>query len=87
MTSIVGNLVTIENETYLQKEGGEQRILVNVVPGSIGANEYHENMTLEWVGRLIEIPDNTNLSHRYLLDNADVIDEDEDGIADDAQSD
>ena len=85
LTSIVGNLVTIENETYLQKEGGEQRILVNVVPGSIGANEYHENMTLEWVGRLIEIPDNTNLSHRYLLDNADVIDEDEDGIADDAQ--
>ena len=30
ITSITGNLVTIDNETYLQKEGGEQRIRINV---------------------------------------------------------
>ena len=85
ITAITGNLVTIENNTYLQKEGGEQRILIDVVSDSIGADSIHENMTLTWTGRLIEIADNTVLAHDYCLSNADVTDSDGDGLSDEAE--
>jgi len=85
ITSITGNLVTIDNQTYLQKEGGQQKIQINPVFNSIGLNEQHENLTLKWTGRLIEVADDVTLAHHYVLDNADVTDEDENGIADDAE--
>ena len=85
ITSITGNLVTIDNETYLQKEGGEQKIRINPNANSIGLNEQHENLTLEWTGRLIEVADDVTLAHYYVLDEADVTDEDGNGIADDAE--
>jgi hypothetical protein len=85
ITAITGNLVIIENQTYLQKEGGEQRILIDVVSDSIGADSIHENMTLTWTGRLIEIGDDTVLAHDYWLSNADVTDTDGDGLSDEAE--
>ena len=86
LTSITGNLVTIDGETYLQKEGGQQKIRIDVVSNSIyESNSQNENKTLKWTGRLIEMPDNVNLSHYYVLDDADVTDLDGNGIADDAE--
>ena len=85
ITAITGNIVTIDNQTYLQKEGGEQKIRINPKANSIGLNEQHENRTLEWIGRLIEVADDVTLAHHYVLDNADVTDEDGNGIADDAE--
>ena len=85
ITSITGNLVTIDNQTYLQKEGGEQKIKINVKFNSVGANSAHDGMTLKWTGRLIEVADDVTLAHHYVLDEADVTDEDGNGIADDAE--
>ena len=86
LTSITGNLVTIDGETYLQKEGGQQKIRIDVASNSIyETNSQNENKTLKWTGRLIEMPDNVNLSHYYVLDDADVTDSDGNGIADDAE--
>ena len=85
ITSIVGNIVEMDNITYLQKEGGNQKIRINVDSNSIGLNSYHQDLTLKWVGRLIEVADDETLAHHYVLDNADVIDEDGNGIADDAE--
>ena len=84
-TSITGNLVTIDGQTYLQKEGGEQKIKVNVKSNSVGANSAHEGLTLKWTGRLIEVADDVTLAHHYVLDEADVTDDDGNGIADDAE--
>ena len=85
ITIIEGNLVTIDGQTYLQKEGGEQKIRINAKSYSIGLNEQHENRTLKWTGRLIEVADDVTLAHHYVLDDADVTDEDGNGIADDAE--
>lgn len=85
ITSITGNIVTIDGEMYLQKEGGEQKIRINAQLNSIGLNEQHEGLTLKWTGRLIEVPNDVTLAHIYVLDNADVTDEDGNGIADDAE--
>ena len=86
MTSITGNLVTIDNETYLQKEGGEQKIRINVVSNSIyESNSENQGKTLKWTGRLIEMADDVTLAHYYVLDEADVTDENGNGIADDAE--
>ena len=86
LTSITGNLVTIDGETYLQKEGGQQKIRIDVASNSIyESNSQNENKTLKWTGRLIEMPDNVNLSHYYVLDDADVTDLNGNGIADDAE--
>ena len=79
-------MVTIDGETYLQKEGGQQKIRIDVVSNSIyESNSQNENKTLKWTGRLIEMPDNVNLSHYYVLDDADVTDLNGNGIADDAE--
>jgi len=85
ITRITGNIVTVDGLTYLQKEGGEQKIRINPDANSIGLNEQHENRTLEWTGRLIEVADDVTLAHHYVLDDADVTDEDGNGIADDAE--
>ena len=85
ITSIVGNVVEIDGATYLQKEGGEQKIMIDIDPTSIGLNSYHEGLTLKWIGRLIEMPDDVTLSHYYVLSDADVVDMDGNGIADDAE--
>ena len=86
MTSITGNLVTIDNETYLQKEGGEQKIRINVASNSIyESNSENQGKTLKWTGRLIEMADDITLAHYYVLDEADVTDENGNGIADDAE--
>ena len=85
MTRITGNVVTVDGQMFLQKEGGEQKIRINPDTNSIGLNEQHENLTLEWTGRLIEVADDVTLAHYYVLDDADVTDEDGNGIADDAE--
>ncbi len=86
MTSITGNLVTIDNKTYLQKEGGEQKIRINVASNSIyESNSENQGKTLKWTGRLIEMADDITLAHYYVLDEADVTDENGNGIADDAE--
>ena len=86
MTSITGNLVTIDNDTYLQKEGGEQKIRINVASNSIyESNSENQGKTLKWTGRLIEMADDITLAHYYVLDEADVTDENGNGIADDAE--
>ncbi len=86
ITSITGNLVTIENETYLQKEGGEEKIRITVKENSIyEGHSQNEGKTLKWTGRLIEVADGVTLAHYYVLDEADVTDEDGNGIADDAE--
>ena len=86
MTSITRNLVTIDNETYLQKEGGEQKIRINVASNSIyESNSENQGKTLKWTGRLIEMADDITLAHYYVLDEADVTDENGNGIADDAE--
>lgn len=85
MTRITGNFVQIDGELYLQKEGGQARILIDVASGSIGTDSIHQNLTLEWTGRLSEIPDDVDLSHHYILLDADVTDTDGDGLSDDAE--
>ncbi len=59
--------------------------MIDIDPSSIGLNSFHENLTLKWVGRLIEMPNDVTLSHYYVLSSADVIDLDGNGIADDAE--
>ena len=86
ITSITGNIVTEDNQTYLQKEGGSQKIRINIDSNSIYyTNDANQNKTLKWIGRLIEIPDDETLAHVYVLDEADLTDDDENGIADDAE--
>ena len=85
ITEITGNLVTIDGLTYLQKEGGIEKIRINVIEDSIGLNEYHDGLTLKWTGRLIEVADDITLAHHYALDEADITDEDGNDIADDAE--
>ena len=85
ITSIVGNVVEVDNITYLQKEGGNQKVRINIDSNSIGLDSYHQGLTLKWVGRFIEVADDVTLAHHYVLDNADVIDENGNGIADDAE--
>ena len=86
LTSITGNLVTIDNLTYLQKEGGQQKIRIDVQSNSIyESNSQNQGKTLRWTGRLIEMPDFNTLSHYYVLDDADVTDLNGNGIADDAE--
>jgi hypothetical protein len=85
ITAITGNIVTVEGQTYLQKEGGEQKVRINVKSNSIGLNSQHDGLTMKWTGRLIEIPDDITLAHHYVLDEADVTDEDGNGIADDTE--
>jgi len=82
---ITGNVVEIDNETYLQREGSQQRILIDPVFDSIGLDSIHENMTLTWTGRLVEVADDVNLAHRYLLQGADVADTDGDMLSDEAE--
>lgn len=82
---ITGNVVEIENETYLQREGSQQRILFDPVFDSIGLDSIHNNMTLTWTGRLVEVADDVNLAHRYLLQGADVTDTDGDMLSDEAE--
>lgn len=86
ITSITGNIVTEDNQTYLQKEGGSQKIKINIDSNSIYyTNDANQNKTLKWIGRLIEIPDDETLAHVYVLDEADLTDDDGNGIADDAE--
>ncbi len=86
ITSITGNIVTEDNQTYLQKEGGSQKIKINIDSNSIyHTNDANQNKTLKWIGRLIEIPDDETLAHVYVLDEADLTDDDGNGIADDAE--
>lgn len=86
ITSITGNLISIDNQTYLQKEGGEEKIRINVKDNSVYANNsQNQGKTLAWIGRLIEVPDEINLAHIYVLDEADVRDDNGNGIADDAE--
>ena len=86
ITSITGNIVTEDNQTYLQKEGGSQKIRINIDSNSIYyTNDANQNKTLKWIGRLIEIPDDETLAHVYVLDEADLTDDDGNGIADDAE--
>ena len=67
ITSITGNIVTEDNQTYLQKEGGSQKIKINIDSNSIYyTNDANQNKTLKWIGRLIEIPDDETLAHVYL---------------------
>ena len=82
---ITGNVVEIEGETYLQREGSQQKILIDPVFDSIGLDSIHENMTLTWTGRLVEVADDVNLAHRYLLQDADVSDADGDMLSDEAE--
>ncbi len=82
---ITGNVVDIEGETYLQREGSQQKILIDPVFDSIGLDSIHENMTLTWTGRLVEVADDVNLAHRYLLQDADVSDADGDMLSDEAE--
>ena len=86
ITSITGNIVTEDNQSYLQKEGGSQKIKINIDSNSIYyTNDANQNKTLKWIGRLIEIPDDETLAHVYVLDEADLTDDDGNGIADDAE--
>ncbi len=86
ITSVTGNLVTIDGQTYLQKEGGDQKIRISLKANSIySGDSQNEGKTLKWTGRLIEIADDITLAHHYVLDEADVTDEDGNGIADDAE--
>ena len=86
ITIITGNIVTEDNQTYLQKEGGSQKIKINIDSNSIYyTNDANQNKTLKWIGRLIEIPDDETLAHVYVLDEADLTDDDGNGIADDAE--
>ncbi|MAH90482.1 MAG: hypothetical protein CMA11_01785 [Euryarchaeota archaeon] len=86
ITSITGNLVVLDGQTYLQKEGGIEKIQINVKSNSVyESNSQNEGKTLKWTGRLIEVADDVTLAHHYVLDNADVTDENGNGIADDAE--
>ena len=88
ITQIKGELIDIDGQLYLQNEmdsGEYVNIRINVQNGSIGLNQDHAGLDLTWTGRLIEVADNVNLAHHYVLDDADVTDEDENGIADDAE--
>ena len=87
ITKIEGELVIIDGITYLQDEtdSGYVKIRINVQDDSIGLNQDHEGLDLTWTGRLIEVADRETLAHYYVLDNADVTDEDGNGIADDAE--
>ena len=76
---------TFSSTMYLQKEGGSERIRIDIVSESIGTDSIHENLTLTWTGRLIEVADNTVLAHYYLLSEADVTDSDGDGLSDEAE--
>ena len=85
MTSITGNLVTIDNETYLQKKV-ENKKSESMSSNSIyESNSENQGKTLKWTGRLIEMADDITLAHYYVLDEADVTDENGNGIADDAE--
>ena len=86
ITSITGNLVVLDGQTYLQKEGAIEKIQINVKSNSVyESNSQNEGKTLKWTGRLIEVADDVTLAHHYVLDNADVTDENGNGIADDAE--
>jgi hypothetical protein len=67
---------------YLERPGSEQSIKLNVLPNAIGTDTLHENQSLTWYGRLLQIEHSTELALVYLLDSADALDEDGDRLAD-----
>jgi len=79
---IDGKAALHDDGWYLERPGSEQSIKLNVLPNAIGTDSLHENQSLTWHGRLVQIEHSSELALVFLLDGADALDEDGDRLAD-----
>jgi len=83
----VNGLAMEENGTwYLSEPGSEKRILLDAVNNCIGLDELHLGTAMAWEGRLLQVEDAESVSMVYTLSNADVDDNDNDGLSDALES-
>ena len=78
----INGLAMEENGTwYLSEPGSDKRILLDAVNNCIGLDELHLGTAMAWEGRLLQVEDAESVSMVYTLSNADVDDNDNDGLS------
>lgn len=81
MVLLNGKAVVGEDGWRLLRDGSNDSIQLNPQGQAIGTDELHANQSLTWTGRLRQVQSADGLSLVYLLDQADALDTDGDGLA------
>ena len=79
---ISGKAVLEDVGWMLYQDGSDHALALNVHGQSIGIDEIHANTTITWTGRLRQVESEDGMSLVYLLDQADALDRDGDGLSD-----
>jgi hypothetical protein len=66
---------------HLYRSGSNDSVALNPHGQAIGTDELHLNQSLTWSGRLRQVESDDGMSLVYLLDQADALDSDGDGLA------
>jgi hypothetical protein len=83
----INGLASEDNGTwYLSEPGSDKRILLQTVNNCIGLDELHVGTAMTWEGRLRQVEDSNSLTMVYTLNDADVDDNDNDGLSDALES-
>ena len=78
----INGLAVEDNGTwYLSEPGSDKRILLSTVNNCIGLDELHVGTAMTWEGRLRQVEDSNSLTMVYTLNDADVDDDDNDGLS------
>ena len=78
----INGLAVEDNGTwYLSEPGSDKRILLSTVNNCIGLDELHVGTAMTWEGRLRQVEDSSSLTMVYTLNDADVDDDDNDGLS------
>lgn len=67
---------------YLFEDGSNKSVKLNLANNAIGVDEIHHNHTLTWQGRLRQVDATDQVALTFSLDFADVLDTDNDALAD-----
>ena len=79
---INGKAVFEEDEWRLYRDGSNESIRIDPHGQAIGTDEWHANQSMAWTGRLRQVQSADGMSLVYLLDQADAVDTDGDGLSD-----
>lgn len=83
----INGLAVEENGTwYLAEPGSDKKIRLQTVNNCIGLDELHVGTAMTWEGRLRQVEDSNALTMVYTLNDADVDDQDNDGLSDALES-
>ena len=79
---INGKAVFENDEWRLYRDGSDESIKIDPHGQAIGTDEWHANQSMTWTGRLRQVQSDDGMSLIYLLDQADAVDTDGDGLSD-----